>query len=51
MAKGEPTARLARELGRARHQLPSLRQRLQGHPNETAPTAVMRGTALEADAL
>jgi hypothetical protein len=49
MAKGEPTARLARELGLSRTQLHTLRQRIQGHLNETAPTAVMRGMAFEAD--
>jgi hypothetical protein len=49
MAKGAPTARLARELGLSRTQLHTLRQRLQGHPNATAPTDVMRGTAFEAD--
>ena len=51
IAKGEPTARLARELGLSRKQLHTLRQRIQGHLNETAPTAVMRGTAFEADEL
>ncbi len=51
MAKGEPTARLARELGLSRRQLHTLRQRIQGHMNETAPTEVMRGTAFEADEL
>jgi transposase-like protein len=51
IAKGEPTARLARELGLSRKQLHTLRQRIQGHLNETAPTDVMRGTAFEADEL
>jgi hypothetical protein len=51
IAKGEPTARLARELGLSRTQLHTLRQRIQGHLNETAPTEVMRGTAFEADEL
>jgi transposase-like protein len=51
IAKGEPTARLARELGRSRKQLHTLRQRIQTHLNETAPTAVMVGTAFEADEL
>jgi transposase-like protein len=51
IATGEPTARLARELGRSRTQLHTLRQRIQGHLNETAPTAVMCGTAFEADEL
>lgn len=48
-AKGEPTARLARELGRSRQQLHTLRRRMQTNLNETAPTAVMVGTAFEAD--
>jgi hypothetical protein len=51
IAKGEPTARLAHELGRSRTPLQTLRQRLQTHRNDTAPTGVMRGTALEADEL
>jgi hypothetical protein len=51
IAKGEPTARLARELGLSRKQLHTLRQRIQTHLNETAPTAVMVGTAFEADEL
>lgn len=51
IAKGEPTARLARELGLSRKQLHTLRQRIQNNLNETAPTAVMVGTAFEADEL
>src|ERR687894_3293817 len=51
MAKGEPTARLARELGLSRKQLHTLRQRIQANLNETAQTDVMRGTAFEADEL
>ena len=49
MAKGEPTARLARELGLSRTQLHTLRRRIQATLNETAPTKVMMGTAFEAD--
>src|SRR5262245_52364615 len=49
-AKGEPTARLARELGLSRKQLHTLRQRIQANLNETAPTGMMVGTAFEADA-
>jgi transposase-like protein len=49
MAKGEPTARLARELGLSRKQLHTLRRRIQVNLNETAPTAMMRATAFEAD--
>jgi transposase-like protein len=51
IAKGEPTARLARELTLSRKQLHTLRQRIQAHVNETAPTATMLGTAFEADEL
>ncbi len=51
IAKGEPTARLARELRLSRKQLHTLRQRIQANLNETAPTAVMPGTAFEADEL
>jgi transposase-like protein len=51
VAKGEPTARLARELGLSRKQLHTLRQRIQTHVNATAPTHIMRGTAFEADEL
>jgi hypothetical protein len=51
MAQGEPTARLARELGRSRKQLHTLRPRIQGPRNEPAPPEVMRGTACEADEL
>jgi hypothetical protein len=51
MAKGEPTARLARELGISRTPLHTLRQRIPGNLNETAPTGVMTGTAFAADEL
>lgn len=51
IAKGEPTARLARELGVSRKQLQTLRQRIQANLNATAPTGVMPGTAFEADEL
>jgi transposase-like protein len=51
IAKGEPTARLARELGLSRKQLHTLRQRIQTNLNNTAPTHVMTGTAFEADEL
>jgi hypothetical protein len=49
IAKGDSTARLARELGLSRKQLPTLRQRVQTHLNDTAPTGFMTGTACEAD--
>lgn len=45
MAKGEPTARLARELRLARKQIHTLRHRIQANINETAPTDVMSGAA------
>jgi transposase-like protein len=51
IAKGEPTARLARELGMSRKQVHTLRHRVQANLNATAPTATMSGTAFEADAL
>jgi transposase-like protein len=51
IAKGEPTARLARELKLSRKQLHTLRQRIQSNLNATAPTEVMPGTAFEADEL
>ncbi len=51
IAKGEPTARLARELGVSRKQLHTLRQRIQANLNATAPTGIMTGTAFEADEL
>lgn len=51
IAKGEPTARLARELGLSRKQLHTLRQRIHAHLNDTAPPGVMSGTAFEADEL
>jgi transposase-like protein len=51
IAKGEPTARLARELGLSRKQVHTLRQRVQVHLNDTAPTGFMTGSAFEADEL
>jgi hypothetical protein len=51
LAKGEPTARLARELGLSRKQLHTLRQRLQAKLKATAPPQVMAGPAVEADEL
>jgi transposase-like protein len=51
IAKGEPTARLSRELGLSRKQLHTLRQRIQANLNATAPTGIMPGTAFEADEL
>jgi transposase-like protein len=49
IAKGEPTARLARELGPSRKPLHTLRQRIQADLNATAPTGVMPGPTFEAD--
>jgi transposase-like protein len=49
IAKGEPTARLARALGLSRKQLHTLRTRLHANLDVTAPTTVMTATALEAD--
>jgi hypothetical protein len=51
IATGEPTARLARELGMSRKQLHTLRQRVQTNLNSTAPAEVMAGTTFEADEL
>jgi transposase-like protein len=51
IAKGEPTARLARELGMSRMQLQTLRQRVQMNLNHTAPTELMSGITFEADEL
>jgi transposase-like protein len=51
IAKGESTARLARELGVSRKPLHTRRRRIQANLNETAPTGVMPGTAFEADEL
>jgi transposase-like protein len=48
IAKGEPTARLARELGLSRKQLHTLRQRVQANLDHTAPTALMTGATFEA---
>jgi transposase-like protein len=51
IAKGEPTARLAGELGTSRKQLHTLRPRVQTNMNDTAPIAVMTGTTFDADEL
>ena len=48
IATGEPTARLARELGLSRKQLHTLRPRIQTQVNATAPTDTMRGPTVEA---
>jgi hypothetical protein len=51
LARGEPTACLARELGVSRKRLHPLRQRLQANLNATAPAGVMSGPVFEADEL
>jgi transposase-like protein len=51
IAKGEPTARLARELGMSRKPLHTLRQRVQRNLDHTAPADVMAGATCEADEL
>jgi transposase-like protein len=51
IAKGETTARLARELGLSRKQVHTLRHRVQTNLNATAPTGLMTGTHCEADEL
>jgi transposase-like protein len=51
IAKGEPTARLARELGVSRRQMHTLRQRVQSNLYETLPTTPMRDRVVEADEL
>ena len=48
IAKGEPTARRARELRVSRPPRHTLRQRIPAHLNATAPTGIMTGTAIEA---
>jgi transposase-like protein len=49
IAKGESSARLARELGMGRKRVMQLRQRIQNNLYETLPTAVMEGQTFEAD--
>jgi transposase-like protein len=51
VAKGEPTARLSRELGLDRKRLGVIRHQLQNNLYETLPDAVMDGTEFEADEL
>ena len=51
IATGEPTARLARQLGVSRKQLHARRQRMQANLHATAPTAGMPGPAFAADEL
>lgn len=51
IAKGETTARLARELAISRKQLATLRQRIQLNLYNTLPTGKMAGSEFEADEL
>jgi hypothetical protein len=51
IAQGEPTARLARELGWSGTQQQTLRPRVQTNLNQTAPTGLMIGTTFEAEKL
>jgi transposase-like protein len=51
IAKGEPTARLARELACSRKQVHTLRQRVQQNLCERQPTEVLPGRVFEADEL
>lgn len=51
IAKGESSARLARELRLSRKQLYTLRLRVQENIGESAPTEMMTGTEFEADEL
>ena len=51
IAKGEPTARLARELPMSRKQVQTLRHRIQLNLYNTVPTGLMKGREFEADEL
>ena len=51
IAKGEATARLARELGVSRRQLHELRRRVQRNLYAQQPTEVLSGRVFEADEL
>ena len=51
IAKGESSARLARELGIGRKRVMQLRQRIQNNLYETLPTQRMDGQTFEADEL
>ncbi len=49
IAKGESTARLARELGMSRQQVTTLRQHIQHNVNDSAATDPMAGQIFEVD--
>jgi transposase-like protein len=51
IAKGESTARLARELHLSRQTVHTLRQRIQTNLNDTAPTDMIEGQIFEVDEL
>src|SRR5712692_10691573 len=51
IAKGEPTARLARELGLCRRQMHTLRQRIQSSLYAALPTTPLTDPVFEADEL
>jgi transposase-like protein len=51
VAKGEPTARLSRELNLDRKRLGAIRQHLQSNLYETPPADVLEGSEFEADEL
>jgi transposase-like protein len=51
IAKGESTARLARELHLSRQTVHTLRQRIQTNVNDNAPTDTMNGQTFEVDEL
>jgi transposase-like protein len=49
ISKGEPTARLARELQLSRQTVHTRRQQIQTNLNESAPTDTMEGQTFEVD--
>jgi hypothetical protein len=49
ISKGEPTARLARELQLSRQTVHTRRQQIQANLNESAPTDTMEGQTFEVD--
>ena len=51
IAKGESTARLARELYLSRQTVHTRRQQIQANLNDSAPTDMMDGTRFEIDEL
>jgi hypothetical protein len=49
ISKGEPTARLARELHLSRQTVHTRRHQIQTNLNESAPTDIMEGQTFEVD--